>query len=95
MQMPKKQRKPSVARALVGCEVRYEYNTPAISCFSSHRRKLSGRVASIRHNPTQFFGPNTLVVFRDDLREYVSLKSVTHVKKPGSRWRKFKCPKEE
>ena len=85
---------PSIARPLIGCDVKYEYNTPAISCCSSFRAKKEGRVTSIRHNPTAFFGRDTLVVLIDGQRFFASLKSVTFVRKPGGKWRKFKCPKD-
>jgi len=76
--------------ALVGRTVRYEYATPAVSCQSSFRRKMEGKVTRIRHNPTPYFGRNTLVVVSDTGESnYVSDCEVTHVRR-GGRWVKYR-----
>lgn len=69
--------------------VRYEYATPAVSCCSSYRRKVEGRVTGFRHNPTPYFGRNTLIVVSDGERNYVSLREITHIKDSRGRWRKY------
>jgi hypothetical protein len=81
---------PSPARRLVGKTVRYEYSTPAVSCCSSRRIQVEGVVTCIRHNPSSYFGRNTLIVRTDDSRNYVALSEVTHTKDNTGRWRQFK-----
>ncbi len=81
-------RKGDYVQRLVRRIVRYEYSTPAISCCSSYRRKMEGRVTGFRHNPTPYFGRNTLIVVSDGERNYVSIQEITHIKDSRGRWRK-------
>jgi hypothetical protein len=74
------------ARSLIGRNIRWEFFTPAVSCQSGYRVKREGRVSYLRHNPTTYFGRNTLVVNC----EYVTLQSVTHFQSSiTGRWIKF------
>lgn len=81
-------RKGDYVQRLVRRIVRYEYSTPAISCCSSYRRKAEGRVTGFRHNPTLYFGRNTLIVVSDGERNYVSIQEITHIKDSRGHWRK-------
>jgi len=81
--------KQSPARKFIGKTVRYEYSTPAVSCCSSHRVKMEGVVTSLRHNPSPYFGRDTLIVRTDETRNFVSITEVTHAKDQTGRWRKL------